>query len=251
MDFMWAADGAAHAGAAKRRTEWCLRAYLRYARMSVAMALAENNHHSAPRRPTMARARGEESDEMNYAMGLTTPPPTAANTVYFSLDDDEDVHSARPTPHRGCGSGFQLVLDVTVPPLGGGLVEVPNVVSQVVEWNVDIPVHGVWCMRCLFPSSRSPAPVVESIAAAPALVFIAGGVSCTRASGVLFASACGGVFCTRARSCSCDKAFGGVYGTRALSVSSTRASGRVFCTRANGGDYCTRANGVRIASARF
>ena len=86
---MWAADGAAHAGAAKRRRERRLRAYLRYARMSVAMALAENNHHSAPRRPTMARARGEES-EMNYAMGLTTPPPEAASTQYFALDDDGD-----------------------------------------------------------------------------------------------------------------------------------------------------------------
>ena len=87
----------------------------------------------------MARARREESDEMNYAMGLTTPPPTAATTVYFSLDDDEDVLAARPTPlvevrpqmgyERHCGSGFELVLDVTVPQLGRELVEVPNVVS--------------------------------------------------------------------------------------------------------------------------
>ena len=74
---------------------------------------------------------------------------------------------------RYCGSGFELVLDVTVPPLGGELVEVPNVVSQVVEQNVDIPVHGgmVHAMS-LFPAlpavSRSPAPVVESFSSAPA-----------------------------------------------------------------------------------
>ena len=48
----------AGSGSARRRRERRLRAYLRYARMSVAMALAEVNHHSAPRRPKTARARG-------------------------------------------------------------------------------------------------------------------------------------------------------------------------------------------------
>ena len=44
----------------------------------------------------MARARGEES-EMNFATGQTTPPPRAASTVYFNLDDDVgDVLAARP-----------------------------------------------------------------------------------------------------------------------------------------------------------
>ena len=46
----------------------------------------------------MARARGEERDEMHNAMGQTTPPPRAASTVYFSLFDDGDVLAARPTP---------------------------------------------------------------------------------------------------------------------------------------------------------
>ena len=45
----------------------------------------------------MARARGEES-ELNNAVGQKTPPHRAASTVYFSLDDDEDVLAARPTP---------------------------------------------------------------------------------------------------------------------------------------------------------
>ena len=45
----------------------------------------------------MARARGEES-EMNNATDQTTPPPMAASTEYFTLDDGEDVLAARPTP---------------------------------------------------------------------------------------------------------------------------------------------------------
>ena len=46
----------------------------------------------------MARARREESDEMNIAMGQTTPSPRAASTEYFRMDDDGDVLAARPTP---------------------------------------------------------------------------------------------------------------------------------------------------------
>ena len=80
---------------------------------------------------------------MNNAMGQKTPLPRAASTVYFSMDDGGDVLAARPTPlvevrpqmgyERHSGSGFELVLDVTVPPLGGELVEVRNVVSPAVE----------------------------------------------------------------------------------------------------------------------
>ena len=118
---------------------------------------------------------------MNNAMSQKTPPPRAASTVYFSMDDDWDVFAALPTPlvevrpqmgyELHCGSG-----------LGGEPVEVPNVVSQVVEQNVDIPVHGgmVHAMS-LFPAlvmgfispapavSRSPAPAVENFSPAPAV----------------------------------------------------------------------------------
>ena len=54
--------------AARRRRERRLRSMLRHERLTVAMALVEMTHHLAPRRPTMARARGEES-EMNNATG--------------------------------------------------------------------------------------------------------------------------------------------------------------------------------------
>ena len=93
---------------------------------------------------------------MSHAMGQQTSPPRAASTVYFRLDDDGDVLAARPAPlvevrpqegeERHCGSGFELLLSVTVPQMGRELVEVPNLVSQVVEQNVDMLVR---CMRCL------------------------------------------------------------------------------------------------------
>ena len=66
----------ARTGAARRRRERRLRAYLRYARMSVQMALAEASHHTAPRGQRIARAR-EEEREVHYtaAFRTTVPPP--------------------------------------------------------------------------------------------------------------------------------------------------------------------------------
>ena len=87
-------------GAAQRRRGRRFRAAWRHEQQSIAQALAAFTHHSAPRRPTMANARGEES-EMNNATGQKTPPPRAASTVYFSIDDDRDVLAALPTPLVG------------------------------------------------------------------------------------------------------------------------------------------------------
>ena len=56
--FMWTASMAEHAGAARRRQRR-LRQWLRHERLSVAMALAETNHHAAPRGQTKARVGGE------------------------------------------------------------------------------------------------------------------------------------------------------------------------------------------------
>ena len=89
--------------AARRRRERRLRSMLRHERMTVAMALAEMTHHSAPRRPTMARARGKES-EANNTTGQMTPPPSSASTVFFNLFDDGGVLAARPTPRGFCGT---------------------------------------------------------------------------------------------------------------------------------------------------
>ena len=72
-----------HAGtwAARRRRERRLRAYLQYARMSVAMALAEANHHTAPRGQKAARAE---------AMNDTSKAGVAGDAVYFETLFDED-----------------------------------------------------------------------------------------------------------------------------------------------------------------
>ena len=62
-------DAGGGTGSARRRRERRLRAYLRYARMSVAMALAESTHHSAPRGQKMARAGEGARDELHgYAL---------------------------------------------------------------------------------------------------------------------------------------------------------------------------------------
>ena len=125
-----------------------------------------------------------------------------AGAQFFSLGDDdvEAPAAVRPAPlvevrpqmgyKRHCGSGFELVLDVTLPQLGRELVEVPNVMSPVVEQNVHIPVRGGGRSKIprggvqgLRPGqgptfqffspapavSQSPAPVVEYISHTPAV----------------------------------------------------------------------------------
>ena len=62
------------AGAARRRRER-LRSMLRHERMSVAMALAEVSHHTAPRGQRTARA-GVWGREMHYTATFRDPPPT-------------------------------------------------------------------------------------------------------------------------------------------------------------------------------
>ena len=117
--------------ATRRRRERRLSSMLRHERMTVAMTLAELTHHSAPRRPTMARARGEES-EMNNGTGQMTPHTQGGK---HGVDDDGDVLAARPTPlvevrpqpgvlrHTAAHIEdivlFVQILDVLVPQLGG------------------------------------------------------------------------------------------------------------------------------------
>ena len=74
------------AGAAQRRRGRRLRAALRHERQSIAMALAELTHHTAPRGPRMARAGEEESETKYTAKFRATPPP---QPVLFSLYDEE------------------------------------------------------------------------------------------------------------------------------------------------------------------
>ena len=172
------------------------------------------------------------------------PSPQAAGAQFFSLGDDdvEAPAAVRPAPlvevrpqmgyKRHCGSGFELVLDVTVPQLGRELVEVPNVVSPVVEQNVHIqppaPVEEyISHTPAVFPAT---APVIDYISPAPAVFPATPPVVeyFSPVPAVFPATApAGGVFLTRA------SASGGVFLTRASRVSSDSASGGVFLTRAS------------------
>ena len=67
---------AEHAGAAKRRLERRLRQWLRHDRMSVAIFLAESNHHAARRGHKLARKR-EEVEHVQHEAPRRQEPPLA------------------------------------------------------------------------------------------------------------------------------------------------------------------------------
>ena len=69
-------------GAAMRRRQRRLRQFIRHERLTVAMALAEMTHHSAPRRQTTARAGGGARDVL------------CAGALYFAMDAGDDVGEA-------------------------------------------------------------------------------------------------------------------------------------------------------------
>ena len=82
--FMWSQANGEHTGAARRRRERRLRQFLRQERLSVAMALAESNHHSAPRGTEDGQGLGEWSARRTTSQGYWTPPlPQTAATVGY------------------------------------------------------------------------------------------------------------------------------------------------------------------------
>ena len=85
-------------GAAQRRRERRLRSWYRHEQQTVRMALAAYTHHSAPRRPTMARA-GEWERAALHGHVPEHPTPQAAGTENFSLDV-EDVPAVGSRPDR-------------------------------------------------------------------------------------------------------------------------------------------------------
>ena len=128
--------GVDHApGAARRRRERRLRAlrqFLRHERLSVAMALAEASHHTAPRGQRIARAREEERETKCTAAFRTTVPPPEPEL----FDLFEEPGGRRPNlllepqgPQLGVQRHTVLhivdilpyvqILDVPVPQLGG------------------------------------------------------------------------------------------------------------------------------------
>ena len=78
------------AGAARRRRERRLRSWLKHERMTVATALAEASHHTAPWGQRTARAREWVRDEVHGHVP-EAPTPSEPGTRYFSLDDNDSV----------------------------------------------------------------------------------------------------------------------------------------------------------------
>ena len=158
-------------GSARRRRERRLRAYLRYARMSVAMVLAESTHHSAPRGQKMARAGREarvalhghvpeaplpQGRILRHVVGhlpvpsLDVPVPQMVDQL---LDIEHFFAALSPVLEQVIEVPKILPLDVPmraalrVTQLVEQLVEVPTTVSysslqRTVEQHVDIPVPG-------------------------------------------------------------------------------------------------------------
>ena len=158
-------------GSARRRRERRLCAFLRFARRSVAMALAESTHHSAPRGQKMARAGGEARGALHghdreaplpqgrilrHVVGHL-PAPSLDVPVPQMVDQLPDIEhffaALSPDPEQVIEVPKILPLDVPmraalrVTQLVEQLVEVPTTVSysslqRTVEQHVDIPVPG-------------------------------------------------------------------------------------------------------------
>ena len=151
---MWAAaeTAADAAGAARRRRERRLRQFLRHERLSVAMALAEFTHHTAPRGERMARAGGVEH-EVNDEPRLQNPPlPPAAGVQHFFLDYDEPlVAGSRPDRLSAESVPQERVQRHTVEQMGDVVPVVPVLTALV-------PLLGsceVGCALGRWPTSSS------------------------------------------------------------------------------------------------
>ena len=123
-----------------RRRQRRLRSWLRHERMTVAMALAEVTHHTAPRDQKTARARGEESDELYDAKGLMTPPSSRPTPL------DEVRPQGRVQRHtveqRIEHSPYVQILDAPVPQMVEQLVDVLQLFDALIpvaEQVIDVP----------------------------------------------------------------------------------------------------------------
>ena len=143
------------AGAAKRRRERRLRQFLRHERLTVAILLAESQHHAAPR--GQSRSGGWERDV--HGQVPEHPTPQVACTQHFAMDVDE-VPATGSRPDRLAGVRPQErvqqhpvdqivdtalalpILDVLVPLMGEQLVDVLRFLDTlclVAEQVIDVP----------------------------------------------------------------------------------------------------------------
>ena len=190
----------AGSGSARRRRERRLRAYLRYARMSVAMALAEVNHHSAPRRPKTARARGWTRPEQivdvpvpDVLVPRRLPPPKEDPATLVPLLAQQETSIDGKTLHFLIWRTFmdrkaleaqerleQEVVEWTVPQhfsvatpraVDDGFFDVPApVVEYVSPASLVLPAPGV---EYVSPASEVSIPAVaEQVVKCPSLPFL-------------------------------------------------------------------------------
>ena len=152
----------ARTGAARRRRERRLRAYLRYARMSVQMALAEASHHTAPRGQRIARAREEEREVLYTAAFRTTVPPPEPEL--FDLFEEPgggrpdlllEPQEAQPGVQRHTVeqtaevAPMVQILDAPVPQMGIELADILKCVDlqAPVEQVIDVPKIFLDCFQ--------------------------------------------------------------------------------------------------------
>ena len=139
---MLASVRAANESGAARRRQRRLRQWLRHERLSVAMALAEFSHHSAPRGQKKARAGGGAREDVHGEAPDEAPPPEEPDTQYYGLDDNDSVpelSGGRPGPvldpgppvagERHSGVGYEILLDVRVLQLGRDTKDFPHVME--------------------------------------------------------------------------------------------------------------------------
>ena len=123
---------AEHAGAAMRRRQRRLRQWLRHERLSVAMALAEMNHHAASRGQTKARAGGEARVAL-HGHDPEAPLPQGSRPPCLGVPRGPHARVQRRT--------VQLVVDAVplVPLLDD---PVPQMVDTVLEFfrALDLPI---------------------------------------------------------------------------------------------------------------
>ena len=174
-------------GAAMRRRQRRLRQWLRHERLSVAMALAESQHHTSRGQKT-ARAGGGVRDavhgEVPEALLLHEP-----GTQHFTLDDDDSVpelggsrpdrlHEVRPQEQVLRHTVDQIVVAVSALPTFD--VPVPQTVDQLVgallHLDTPIPEHAIFEVPNISCPSRFPRSALrepqkaEQLVEAPTLV---------------------------------------------------------------------------------
>ena len=195
--------------------------------------------------------------------------PQAAGAQFFSLGDDDVEAPAAVRPDRWgykrhCGSGFELVLDVTgaaARERTGGSTE-RRVSGRRAErshssswwWAFQ---NSSWRSSRFTPRTGSNISVLLTRAGSVSIACASGGVHLTYAGSVSITYASCGIHLSRASSVSTACASGGVHLSYAGSVPSDCASGGVFLTRASrvpgdsasGGIFLTRASRVSSDSS--